>query len=227
MLLLLSRYGTTVRIGPKETSDLYDPSIQTKDYKMADIRHPAVLQPVAAFDWEHLRVEILPGIKVKYDPAAVKSLESLLAEDGYIFADPRPYNIGFLNMKTDKYPGGLPVVLDRNSVRRVEEKPRSREDDYDYAQKHLWQLLAKKFEEASARNDMQPFWDHCASFTNKGESSLLFASWEDPLFSDPTISHYAIESEPARAQRVARRYEQQLADYVSKIPPKEAQRAVE
>ena len=130
-------------------------------------------------------------------------------------------------MKTTKYPDGLPVVLDRNSVRRVEEKPRSHEDDYDYAQKHLWQLLAKKFEEASMRGDMQPFWDHCASLTNKGENSLLFASWENPLFSNPNITHYAIESEPARAQRVARRYEQQLVDYISTLPPKEAQIAIE
>ena len=105
-LVFLNRYGMLLRIELDENHfDRVDDS-------------PFVLPVVKSIRAGKYRVELCLGGKPETDPENVQLVKDLLAADGVDYWDTKVANNGRLPLKTNTFPEGIPIIIDRLAVER-------------------------------------------------------------------------------------------------------------
>ncbi len=163
--------------------------------------NPWILQPIASIRAGDAIIEICPGTETTKDKYDVLSVVSGLASMDIDFwdaignDDPSDFvylyntgNVGVLPVKLPAFPKGIPVVIDRLSVRALSETAASIKIALDEMevkedpQKKLYGPLRKAFNAAwpvkSKPADpakMKEFWQLCQASVKKG---VLIAGWD-------------------------------------------------
>lgn len=101
-LVFLSRYGVTLRIEDK--NDIHVP-------------HPLMLKPIGTLETRKSHIEICPGTRLGVEYEDRRKLMDILKVDGVKMDDDTEFNYGYLPIKTEEFPRGVPVVLDRGALR--------------------------------------------------------------------------------------------------------------
>lgn len=136
-ILFINALGLVVRIEPASTCRVDD--------------SPFVLRPIGALECGGVRIEFIPGCRLAGDDVKTYNLLcDRLKKQNIDFYDPAIFNVGLLPVRTPEFPNGLPVVIDRLSVRRL---PNEDGDvlpvdtgDFDY-QDYLYSDIRHSFEE--------------------------------------------------------------------------------
>jgi len=109
LILFMDNYNVTVRIEDKEA------------FFGSRIEHPHILQPIFSAASEKSIVEILPSSTLEdIDDRLVADVKARLYEDGLYFWDDHGGNVGRLPFSTPEFPDGVPIVIDRLAVERVD-----------------------------------------------------------------------------------------------------------
>ena len=195
-MAFLSEYGVVIRLGP----EIFNP------HGIRRFDHPYLLTPLLSVPIEGHRLEIYPGLRMGVSGKEIGQLKERLLQSGLNLTDPSPSNIGYLPMRSDEFPRGIPVALDIDNIMRNEHQweisaPPSREeelawrfpdrdltrdDPYLFAQDQLYDGLRSRFEHAFHTGSMREIWEECRRLTvspatgNASAEALLYADWDDP-----------------------------------------------
>jgi hypothetical protein len=180
-LVFLNRYGMVIRIENANSA--------RSPFKADRINDsPWILQPLASLDAGKAVIELCPGCHSSDDDADVSYLYEALLKQGTAFWDSGLPNVGRLPFKTPQFPEGVPVVIDRLSVRKLSDsvKPVQQalmnvNDDEvreaTEAQERLYAPLRLAFDEGWTDSAKMPqFWAFCQQCVQEGK---LVAGWNE------------------------------------------------
>lgn len=176
-LLFLNAEAVVIRIENKETAMLYD-AVRLDD-------HPLVLQPLAKLDAGAMVIEICAGTKLTGRYADALSIGRALEADGLWFIDQQSENTGLLPVRTPDFPRGVPVVIDRLAVARLDEEISAEKKTLSRqakeAQKKLYKPLRTAFRRAHDKGRMRDFWMACRVAKIEG---VLIDGWNSDVDRD-------------------------------------------
>lgn len=89
-----------------------------KKKRMKKNKLPNLLRPLFTRDSEDLTINLYPGIRSPITLWDAMKLVARTKKDDYLFWDAKPCNAGYLPLSTEKYPHGIPVVIDQDAVKR-------------------------------------------------------------------------------------------------------------
>lgn len=183
VMIMSNRYGLVLRIERTKNFNLPQ-SMQIND-------NPFILQPLASFEVKDAVIEICPACHTTDEYEHSDEVLKLLKKTGIHFWDEyNPGNVGLLPFKTERFPDGIPVVIDRLSVSRAESKTLAEifevlndvdlmEDpqktlyaDLKFAIEHAW----PEGQEKPNKERMRMFWSMCVNETRNG---LLVPGWNE------------------------------------------------
>lgn len=169
VLVFLNRYGVVIRI--ERPFDRINDS-------------PWILSPLASIQAGMTIIEICPGCHFEPDEANVDNLRKHLGNQGIDFWDCMTRNVGRIPVRIFGFPEGIPVVIDRPSVRRRLESIvsvcQALKDESEKATETVERLYAPL---RDCFNDgwlqaqkIEGFWDMCRRYVQEGK---LIAGWND------------------------------------------------
>lgn len=179
-LLFLDRYGIVIRIEKKSSEAI-------EGYNMRFNNNALVLQPLASIHAGKAIVEICPGCLPSTDIQPTNFLRQELKKDNISYYDYKLANTGLLPFKTSVFPDGIPVVIDRLAVTKLNNAyiPLKSLLSKINPQKFLYAPLIQTFEEAWPQGQphphpekMQGFWKLCEENVTTG---VLVAGWKQPV----------------------------------------------
>ncbi len=195
-LVFLNPYGVVLRIESAIAGDSKRGAIRIND-------SGHVLQPIASIHVGDAVLEICPGCRKEEDAMAVDRLYNSLVQEKINYWDSEIANNGRLPVATPSFPDGVPVVIDRLSVRplhdsvqEVAEAVKKASQEAKEAQAALYAPLQNAFQTAwNDPSQMDEFWELCACHVDAGK---LVAGWTQELPQD--------DMKPMRAHDSARSY---------------------
>ncbi len=148
---------------------------------------PMILQPLGSFAAGQAIIEICPATENATDKSLIEYLKESLARRGINFFDRRISGVGLLPVKTQEFPDGTPVIIDRLSVVRKSDVADGLElaladlklgkDPHDIYQP-LRQALSDAWPAGTSEpiaEKMAAFWVMTEEFTAKG---VLVPGWQ-------------------------------------------------
>ncbi len=180
-LVFLNQYGLVIRI------EHSDPENGRFGWSRVD-DSGWVLRPLAGIEAGHAHVEICPGCNLEQDARKIDYLKKRLEEQRIDFWDRWLVNIGRVPVCTERFPEGMPVVIDRLAVCALTEsaepvaKALAQEaQDAAEVQETLYAPLRAALDEAwpdkegpADAKKMQTFWKLCAQYVADGK---MVAGW--------------------------------------------------
>lgn len=164
-LIFLNAYNCVIRI-----TEQYFPAYD----------HPHILQPIASFPDEDIRIEINPGITCPAQRKDIAIVDKILHKDLLTInnSDRHELNIGLLPAKTANFPEGIPVVIEMPAVRHLTQNVKDIAEILKKCpsdQKEFYAPLRQAFCKALDKNDMKEFWQFCTTMKKNG---ALIAGWK-------------------------------------------------
>lgn len=201
LITMTNRYGVVIRI---------------EDAAADRVMNPWVIQPLASFEAGAVIVEIVPATRNLDDDRIGQKVAVELKKSGVEFFDKGgSSNMGMLPIRSEAYPKGIPVVIDRLAVRHARRENYALKDIFNdmgtrrdpqeiYAPlraaiKDAWPDQAGEADAAK----MAAFWRLCEDFVRDGK---LIAGWNQ----DRADTHKLIE-----ARNSATYYDQLIAEFSS------------
>lgn len=213
-LLFLDRYGIVIRI---EKKPYEKDGIISRRQRMNNSAW--ILQPLASFDVGKAILEICPGCSPAADLQQCFAARDSLAKENIKYWDVQLVNTGLLPFKTSGFPNGIPVVIDRLSVGRLDSKAGitgtflSKINPQALLYAPLKNALCDAWPQGQAKPDpekIQRFWQLCEENLAKG---VLIAGWKQPLKDNKNETSLKIESQIKKNRAAA------IANAYAKIPP--------
>lgn len=189
LLIFDNRHGVVVRI------EVPDQDSCMKAERVND--NPFVLQPLAGFTAGRATIEICPGCRATREIDEVNDLDHMLGELGINYKDKGLANNGRFPIETGTFPYGVPVVIDRLAVARLEnavidvqtalKKAGLECDPQEMLYGNLRRALAEAWPQGQDKPDpekMMAFWQLCAE---KKQEGVLVTGWMDTTkyYGDP------------------------------------------
>jgi hypothetical protein len=213
-LLFLDRYGIVIRIEKKPYTE---DGIISRRQRMNNSAW--ILQPLASFDVGKAILEICPGCSPAADLQQCFAVRDGLAKENIKYWDVQLVNTGLLPFKTSGFPDGIPVVIDRLSVGRLDSAVDigrtflSKINPQELLYAPLKNALRDAWPQGQAKTDpekIQGFWKLCEENLAKG---VLTAGWKQPIKDNKNEPPLKIESQvkKLRASTIGEAY--------AKIPP--------
>lgn len=146
--------------------------------------HPHILQPIATFPDEKIRIELYPGITCPGNEEDLKPLSKILARNNLQIhnSDRHKFNVGYLPYQTDSFPQGMPVIIEMAAIttltKNVRKAAKKLKPYQNNVQKALYAPLREAFEQAFSKSEMEPFWKKCRELRQKG---TLIAGWQSSV----------------------------------------------
>ena len=141
------------------------------------LNHPLVLQPIGFDQVDDIRIEINPGILTGAGYTECETLSDDLEKDRITFWDVKPANIGFLPVKSEEHPRGIPVVLDSTAVKAKRDyKPYEGEHIQDRLYGHLREAFQNVLRSPlPQKENVERFWQDMAAAK---EEKTLIPGWQ-------------------------------------------------
>lgn len=180
-LIFSNDYGVVIRIEHRE------PQLMGDLLRVND--NPWVLRPLGSFAAGTAVIEICPGCHSAKSEAQAEQVEEYLKKTGLAYWDCGMHNTGLLPFQTVLFPDGMPIVIDRLAVSKLEAglkdikaalaAARLDNDPQETLYKELYTSLLNACPSGSNTPDpqkMKDFWQLCRQKTNEG---LLIAGWNE------------------------------------------------
>jgi len=103
-IIPVKRYGVTIRLTHKDAADQF-----------AD-KCGFTLQSLGQETFGSMNVRVLPSINANIDKKDKEHVFNLIASEGYKDNDMLPFNGGYLPLKTEKFPRGIPAYFDLDAI---------------------------------------------------------------------------------------------------------------
>lgn len=145
--------------------------------------HPHILHPIATFPDEKIRIELYPGITCPGKEEDMDFLSSVLARNNLQInnSDRHKFNVGYLPLKTNLFPHGVPVIIEMTAIAALTEKVRQTaqklKQHQQNQQRNFYAPLREAFEQAFSKSEMDSFWSKCRELRKQG---TLIAGWQSP-----------------------------------------------
>jgi hypothetical protein len=188
-LVFLDDYGLVLRAGRPL-------SVPENNLILAPLRATKPLTFRAA---RHV-LELLPGVTARVrDADAVADIRKSLRACGVYFWDRQSANCGYLPIRNEYYPNGIPVVIDRGAVKR-DHNPGTMNMNgfqpvsYSGTQRDIYAPLLRKLEKAWPANEnlprgsMRAFMLACRNDMRGSGHNLLSNKWGGDPALDPDYS---------------------------------------
>lgn len=204
-LIFLNRYGMVLRIDNRK-------SVIQEWGEKGRIRTPWMVAPIKAIVAGDVVLSLYPGARLRdVNNNDRKYLYRRLKEWGVEFTDPSPRNIGFSAYATPRFPNGVPLAIDGDSVALNQKiknpchlAPDQETQDVIDAEEAVHGPLRTAFAKAWAGEaKMLSFWDMCAQHVQEGK---LIAGWE----SYASLQEYDSRFHACHAMRSGEIYEETL-----------------
>jgi hypothetical protein len=185
--IFLDHYGLVIRAGSRAAAP----------------EHKLILAPLRAtkpilYRGVQRVLELMPGIRAGVsDTGDVLDVKKSLKAAGIDFWDSQRDNCGYLPIKSEYYPNGIPVVLDRGAVKRDMERAPGKKTtliEYHGTQQDVFAPLLKKLSRSWPANEnvpvapMKAFMEACRKdIAGKGDR-LLSNRWNNPHTDEPDYS---------------------------------------
>jgi hypothetical protein len=185
--IFLDHYGLVVRAGSRSNAP----------------EHKLILAPLRAtrpimYRGVHRVLELMPGVRAGVtDTDDVLDVKKSLKAAGIDFWDSQRDNCGYLPIRNEFYPNGIPVVLDRGAVKRDMERAPGRKAapiEYHGTQQDVYAPLLKKLARSWPANEnlpvapMKSFMEACRRDVAGKGGGLLSNRWKNPHSDDPDYS---------------------------------------